>query len=153
MILPFIIVILALPLIFQCNVKKENNNISAKDINDIVAAYFAAVRAMDMEAWIATFADNAVSYDPVGAPPYKGHKRLRQLFQAINETFAEIEIREDNVFIAGNRAAVKWTCQGVGKNDRQVSFEGIDVFEINKDGKIQTIWAYWDPSVMLSALR
>ncbi|RKY73780.1 ketosteroid isomerase, partial [candidate division KSB1 bacterium] len=59
---------------------------SVEDVRKAISAYFAAVRAMDVEAWVATFAENGVSYDPVGAPPYKGHEALRQFFQGINET-------------------------------------------------------------------
>jgi steroid delta-isomerase len=42
-----------------------------------VAAYFAALRAMDVDAWVTTFAVDAVSRDPLGAPPLEGHAALR----------------------------------------------------------------------------
>jgi len=31
-------------------------------------------------------------------------------------------------------------------------FEGIDVFQINEAGRIQTVWAYWDMNAMLAQL-
>jgi steroid delta-isomerase len=108
---------------------------------------------MDMEAWIATFADNAISHDPVGGPPLDGHNSLRQFFQGIVGAFDTVGLTEDKVFISGNGAAVMWTGRGVGKNGREVTFEGIDVFEINEEGKIQTLWAYWDPSAMMAKLQ
>lgn len=43
----------------------------------LIARYFAATRAMDVEAWLACFADDAVSYDPYGAPPIQGKDELR----------------------------------------------------------------------------
>jgi steroid delta-isomerase len=126
---------------------------STEAIRKVVSDYFAATRAMDMEAWLATFADNAISYDPVGGPPLDGHNSLRQFFQGIMEAFAEVGLREDKVFISGDGAAVSWTGHGVGKNGREVSFEGIDVFEINEAGKIQKMWGYWDPAAMMAKLQ
>ena len=50
---------------------------SPETISRGVRAYFAAIGAMDSEAWVATFATDATSYDPVGAPPTVGHDGLR----------------------------------------------------------------------------
>ena len=126
---------------------------STDAIRKVVNDYFAATRAMDMEAWLATFADGAVSYDPVGGPPLEGHDGLRQFFQGITGAFEKVGLKEEKVFISGNGAAVSWTGHGVGKNGREVSFEGIDVFEINEDGKIQKMWGYWDPAAMMAELQ
>jgi steroid Delta-isomerase len=62
-------------------------------------------------------------------------------------------LTEDSIFITGNQAAVKWTGNGVGKNGHQVKFEGIDVFEVNTAGKIQRMWAYWNPVAMIAQLQ
>src|SRR5918998_2182470 len=118
-----------------------------------VKDYFAAIRAMDVEAWIATFAPDAVSYDPVGAPPTAGHDALRQFFGAIVSAFKKVGFTEDHVFIANNEAAVKWTGHGTGTNGREVRFEGIDVFEFNEEGKIRTIRAYWNPAEVMMQLQ
>jgi steroid delta-isomerase len=125
---------------------------SSESIRETVADYFKAIRAMDADAWLATFAENAVSHDPVGAPPAEGHAALRQFFEGIAGAFETVEMFEDSVFIAGDSAAVKWTGRGTGKNGRNVIFEGIDVFEIGADNKIQKMWGYWDPSAMMSEL-
>lgn len=126
---------------------------SPEIITRAVRAYFAATRAMDVEAWIATFAPDAVTYDPVGAPPTAGHDALRQFFAAIVGAFEKVGLTEDQIFIAGNGAAVKWTGQGKGKNGREVRFEGIDIFELNEAGLIQTIRAYWNPAEVMMQLQ
>ena len=126
---------------------------SPETISRGVRAYFAAIRAMDMEAWVATFAPDATSYDPVGAPPTVGHDGLRQFFTAIAGAFKTISFKEDHIFIAGDGAAVKWTGKGTGKNGRNVRFEGIDVFEFNADGLIQTMRGYWNPAEVLMQLQ
>ena len=122
-------------------------------ISRIIKAYFAATRSMDIEAWIATFAPDATSYDPVGAPPTTGHDALRQFFGAIIGAFERVGLTEEHIFIAGNGAAVKWTGQGKGKNGRDVRFEGIDIFELNEAGLIQTIRAYWNPAEVMMQLQ
>ena len=53
---------------------------------------------------------------------------------------------------AGNGAAVKWTGHGTSTSGREVNFEGIDIFEVNDDGKIQTVRAYWNPAEMIAQL-
>jgi steroid delta-isomerase len=126
---------------------------SPEVITRAIRAYFAATRAMDMEAWIATFAPDATSYDPVGAPPTVGHDGLRQFFGAIVGAFEKVGLTEEHVFIAGNGAAVKWTGQGRGKNGRDVRFEGIDIFELNEEGLIQTVRAYWNPAEVMMQLQ
>jgi steroid delta-isomerase len=126
---------------------------SPETISKVIKAYFAALRAMDTDAWIATFAPDAVSYDPVGAPPAVGHDALRQFLTAILAAFDKVGLTEDHVFIAGNGAAVKWTGRGKGKNGRDVRFEGIDIFELNDDGLIQTVRAYWNPAEVMMQLQ
>lgn len=125
---------------------------SPETVSQAVRAYFAAIRAMNEQAWIDTFAEDAVSYDPVGAPAMVGHQSLREFFQTITSAFKDVGLTEDEIFIAGNGAAVKWSGRGISKRGRKAHFEGIDVFEINESGKIQTLHAYWNPAEMMAQL-
>jgi len=125
---------------------------SPEVVSKAIKAYFAAIRAMDQQAWVNTFAEDAVSHDPVGAPPIIGHEKLGEFFQSITAAFKEVGLTEDEVFIADNGAAVRWTGRGVSKQGRKVHFEGIDVFEVNEAGKIQTLHAYWNPAEMVAQL-
>ena len=117
-----------------------------------VKAYFAAIRAMDIPACVDTFASDAVTHDPVGSPPNEGRKKITEFFQNIMGAFREVGLTEDEVFIAGNGAAVKWTGSGVSQGGHKVHFEGIDVITLNEDGKIRTLHAYWNPAEMMSQL-
>ncbi len=127
--------------------------LSNEIIRTIVAEYFAAIRAMDPAAWANTFAEDGVTHDPVGTPPHQGREALRQFMQGILVMFQEAGLTEDDVFVAGNGAAVKWTARGVAKNGRRIQFEGIDVFEVNDAGKIQELWAYWDAAAVMAQLQ
>ncbi|MEP6570187.1 MAG: nuclear transport factor 2 family protein [Acidobacteriota bacterium] len=125
---------------------------SPEIVSRAVKAYFAALRAMDEQAWVNTFAENAISNDPVGAPPHVGHQNLHGFFQSVTAAFKEVGLTEDAIFITDNVAAVKWTGRGVSKQGRKVHFEGIDVIEVNEAGKIQTLHAYWNPAEMVAQL-
>ena len=125
---------------------------SPEVIGQAVKAYFAALRAMDKEAWVNTFSQDAISHDPVGAPPINGHEKIGEFFDTVAAAFKEFGLTEDEVFIAGNGAAVKWTGRGTSKQGKKVHFEGIDVFEVNEKGKIQTLHAYWNPAEMVAQL-
>jgi len=125
---------------------------SPEVVSKAVKAYFAALRAMDQQAWVNTFAEDAIDYDPVGAPPIEGHQKLGEFFQTITAAFKEVGLTEDHVFVAGNAAAVKWTGRGISKQGRKVHFEGIDVLEVNEAGKIQAVHAYWNPAEMVAQL-
>jgi steroid Delta-isomerase len=125
---------------------------TTEQMKEIVAAYFAATRAMDKAAWLATFAEDGVSIDPVGAPPMDSTEKRAAFFDGIVGAFETVGLREQEIYLAGNSAAVKWTGQGTGKNGRAVTFEGIDIFEIDDSGKIQTLHGYWNPAAMMAEL-
>ncbi|MDX1671499.1 MAG: nuclear transport factor 2 family protein [Balneolaceae bacterium] len=124
-----------------------------KQIKKTVADYFSAIRNGDLDAWLSTFAEGAISHDPVGAPPHRGREGLRQFFENIGSAFETIALHEENLFIAGNEAAVKWHGEGTGHNGKEVTFEGIDVFEIDDEGKITEVRAYWNPRAVLEDLE
>ncbi|HET6648477.1 MAG TPA: nuclear transport factor 2 family protein, partial [Pyrinomonadaceae bacterium] len=75
---------------------------SPEVVSKAVRAYFEATRAMDQEAWVSTFAEDAISYDPVGASPTAGHQKLREFFQTITAPFKEVGLSEDQIFVAGD---------------------------------------------------
>lgn len=115
--------------------------------------YFRAIGDMDAESWVSCFDELGLSYEPGLPAPLKGHAALRQFIVEVLGAFETITLTADHGFQSGNRFAVKFTGRGTGKNGRTVLFEGIDVFEINEAGKIQTMWGYWNPAAMLAQLQ
>lgn len=126
---------------------------SKEAIEAVVAAYFTNMAAMNPEGWLDNFAQDAVSYDPVGHPPAKVHEGFREFFGQLQGVFEQLESTTEHIFVAGNEAAVKWTIRGVSKSGKSVTFEGITVFEVNEAGKILTTRAYWNPAAMVAQLR
>lgn len=126
--------------------------VSPDRISRAVRAYFLAIRAMDAEAFANTFAEDGTTCDPIGAPPITGRASIREFLESICKNFKSVSLDEESIFVAGNGAAVKWTGKGTSAQGREVKFEGIDVFEVNSDGKIQNVWAYWNPQEMIAQL-
>ena len=126
--------------------------VSPDKISRAVRAYFLAIRAMDAEAFANCFAEDGTTHDPVGTPAITGRAGLREFFASICKNFKSVGLTEDAVFVAGNGAAVKWTGKGTSHSGKEVRFEGIDVIEINQDGKIQNVHAYWNPAEMIAQL-
>ena len=126
--------------------------VSADKISRAVRAYFLAIRAMDADAFANTFAEDGTTCDPMGTPSITGRDGIREFLSSICKNFKSVGLTEESIFVAGNGAAVKWTGKGTSANGKEVRFEGIDVFEINQDGKIQNVWAYWNPAEMIAQL-
>ena len=126
--------------------------ISPDNISSTVSNYFLAIRAMDAEAFADTFAEDGTTFDPVGTPGITGRAAIREFLQNICKNFKSVGLTEDHVFVAGNGAAVKWTGRGISASGKEVRFEGVDVFEVNEDGQIQTLRAYWNPTEMIAQL-
>jgi len=128
------------------------DQVSADKISRAVRGYFLAIRAMDADAFANSFAEDGTTYDPVGTPGITGRAAIREFLESICKNFKTVGLTEDAIFVAGNGAAVKWTGHGTSSSGKEVKFEGVDVFEVNPDGKIQTVRAYWNPAEMIAQL-
>jgi len=126
---------------------------SKEMIESAVKSYLGAIAAMDANAFADAFAPDGVSNDPVGTPAHKGHDAIRSFLQGILDASDTVSLNPDHVFVAGDSAALKWTGQLTAKNGRSVTFEGIDVIQVNDQGKIQTLYAYWDPAPVMAVMQ
>ena len=119
----------------------------------VVAEYFAALRALDVERCVAVFAANAEQHDPVGTPPNVGQVAIRAFLAKTFEGFQELDMNEDQVYANGSSAAVIWTAKGVVRSGKQVAFEGVDVIDCDELGKIKMLRAFWDSATVMAALQ
>lgn len=130
-------------------------NISSTTIQATLEQYFAASRqdVNKAEAMAACFAENSVSYDPAEGSALEGRDGLRQFFESVVALFQKVGLTADYTSINGHEAAVKWSGQGISHSGVEVHFEGIDWFEFNAQGQIQSMKAYWNPAAMLAQLQ
>ena len=67
------------------------------EIAAVVARFYAALRANDVEAWVSLFAADATAADPVGTPPHHGHAGLRSFLTGVLEQFQSFGLAENVV--------------------------------------------------------
>jgi steroid Delta-isomerase len=117
-----------------------------------VTEYFRSISTRDKSAWIALFDKSAVLHEPVGATPAEGREGLEQVWQVFTGPFATLELASDEVFYSGSGAAARWSAKASTANGTSAEFAGITVFEVDQDGRIQTVMSYWDPAAVLISL-
>ena len=128
------------------------DNLTDPRFEKTLASYFATVSASDKESWVALFADDATSHNPVGAIPAVGSEGLAEIWQVLTGPFEKLAMEVDSVFHSDTGAATKWSAKGESAGGGKVSFEGITVFEFTEGALIQTVMTYWDPAEMLIEL-
>ncbi len=55
-----------------------------------------------------------------------------------------VSFTRDRMHIAGNRPAVAWNASGAMPDDTDVTFDRIEVGELNADGKIWRLWGHFE---------
>lgn len=121
-------------------------------IEAAVSGYFRTLSTRDKTAWLSLFDQAAVVHEPVGTTPAEGREGLEQVWQVFTGPFATLAIEMDEVFYSGSGAAVRWSASASASDGRRTAFAGITVFEVDGDGRIQTVMSYWDPAAVLITL-
>jgi ketosteroid isomerase-like protein len=117
-----------------------------------VNEYFRTISARDKSAWISLFDKAGVVHEPVGATPAEGREGLEQVWQVFTGPFATLSFSTDEVFYSGSGAAARWSAKASATTGSSADFAGITVFEVDQDGRIQTVMSYWDPAAVLIQL-
>ncbi len=117
--------------------------ISAQRIQEIMQLYIERVDAMDVDAILELYAEDAVVEDPVGAPCHVGKADIDQFYR---EGLTRSKMR------ASLQGPVRATDAGSGAMAFRVdvldgempgSIDVIDVMEFNEQGLIRSMKAYW----------
>jgi steroid delta-isomerase len=124
--------------------------VSQEVILKTITAYFAANNALDVEGFVNAFAPDATLYNAGEVSPVSGQKAVRHVAEQSLLPFQKMEVQIERTFIAGNGAAVFYTGFITAKNGKRAQAAGIDVFEINDDGKIQSLRFYFDPAPIMA---
>ena len=122
-------------------------------VKEGIRAFYEAQRERDPKKVAACFTEEGIAHIPVGAPALEEEEERVSFYTGILGFFTFLDIQEDAVFAAGSGAAVKWTAEGTGADEESVTFEGIDVFEFDAQGRIQVLMGYWDPADMITRLK
>ena len=121
-------------------------------IEKTIENFFAAIRDLNADKFVANFAEKAEITDPVGSTTQKGQAAIKAHFIEICGSFKKIDLRADRHFICGQEAAILFKGTGIGKNGKTVNLDGIDVIECDQSGKIIRLKGYWHPAAAVKSL-
>jgi ketosteroid isomerase-like protein len=122
------------------------------DFYQCIHDYFAAIAALDVDAYAACFTPDCEIHDPVGPQPHQGHEGGKAFLSGFAAITERLNIRAGKIELNGNRAAFSWAAEAVGKNGKFAMADGIDVVEFDDNGKIVRLWGYWNPAPAIATL-
>lgn len=114
----------------------------------------------DKEAWLALYADDAVVHDPVGKSPmdesgegHRGKAAIEQFWDSVIGP-SNVEITVHQRCPSGDRhcAVLQSAVNDLG-NGIKTRVDMVAVYEVNEDGLIVSMCAYWDFSQMERQLK
>ncbi len=114
----------------------------------------------DREGWLALYDDNAVVQDPVGVSPFdsagKGHIGKEAIAKFWDTVIgpANLTITVHNRIPSGkNNVAVRQTAVNDMGNGIKTSIEMIATYDLNDEGKITRMSAFWDWDALEAQLK
>jgi ketosteroid isomerase-like protein len=115
----------------------------ADDVRAAVERYRDAVDRQDVDGAVAAFTDDGLidCTPPPDGERYEGAARIRALFRQLFDSPGERTFETEELFIAGDRAVVRWRHQWVDASGRPGHVRGIEVLRV-RDGKIAEKLAY-----------
>lgn len=120
---------------------------SPEQVRLVVDDYLASFPKKDRDAFLACFADDAEQVDPVPSPMNVGKEAIGRFWDSIATMADTMEPQLDRVHVCGNEAAVVFTMHA-RSGDGGSAIDIVDILEVNDDGKIASLRAYWDPAAI-----
>jgi steroid delta-isomerase len=116
-----------------------------EQVKAVAEAYVAASNANDKPAVLAQFAPDTVWHDPVGQPPHVGVEGVGEFYDQTRQLADRVEMKLRDVIVCGTEAAMVLEIH-VTMGDSGMVMDCIETLEVNDDGKISAMKAYWDMS-------
>jgi steroid Delta-isomerase len=116
-----------------------------EQVKAIAEDYAAASNANDKQAVLSCFAPDAVWFDPVGQPPHVGHAGIGAFYDQARALADRIEMKLIDVIVCGEEAAMVLEIH-VTMGESGMIMDCVETVEVNDDGKIARMKAYWDMS-------
>ncbi|HEY3096552.1 MAG TPA: nuclear transport factor 2 family protein [Acidimicrobiia bacterium] len=118
---------------------------SPEQVRAAIDAYAAAYRENDRDAFLDVFADGGVIIDPVGTPAHVGREARGAFWDTVHQLTEKITFDVKDVVVCGYEAAMVFGIHA-GSGDSGIVLDAVDIFEVNDDGKVTLMKAYWDMS-------
>jgi steroid Delta-isomerase len=119
-----------------------------------------AVRRGAKDEWVALFAPDGVVEDPVGVSMFdptgaghRGHEAIAAFWDKAIATAQRLEFDIRDSFAAGAEVANVGTITAFLPGGSRVDTEGVFVYQVNADGLIASMRAFWETDRALATLR
>ena len=120
-------------------------------------ASMAAVEALDRQAWLDLFAEDAVVEDPVGPsmfdPEGRGHhgrEAIAAFFDNVIAVTQSLRFSIDRSLLCGDEVANIGVIRITFEGGSAVEVDGVYVYRRSPEGKIASLRAYWEPDAIRS---
>ena len=120
-------------------------------------ASMAAVEALDRQAWLDLFAEDAVVEDPVGPsmfdPEGRGHhgrEAIAAFFDNVIAVNESIRFTIHQSLLCGDEVANIGVIRITFEGGSAVEVDGVYVYRRSPEGKIASLRAYWEPDAIRS---
>jgi len=118
---------------------------SPEQVQAAVDAYVAAYQENDRNAFLDAFADDGVIIDPVGTPAHAGREARGAFWDTVHQLTERMTFDVKDVVVCGSEAAMVFGIHA-STVDAGIVLDAVDIFEVDDDGKIASMGAYWEVS-------
>jgi limonene-1,2-epoxide hydrolase len=112
---------------------------------EIVAAFQDALAARDVDQYVAHLAENITVEEP-GMPRLEGRPNARALFEGLAGACREIVFLERKLYAVDRSVGMRFALRLTSTAGGTATLEGVEIFDLNEQGEIERIKAYYDPS-------
>ena len=117
---------------------------SPEQVRAAIDVYVDAYNNNDRDAFLDVFTEDGVIVDPVGTPPHVGREARRAFWDNVHQLTEKIRCDVKDVIVCGNEAAMVFQINAGGGEGGGIVLDVVDVFEVDDDGNITLMKAYWD---------
>jgi ketosteroid isomerase-like protein len=111
----------------------------------VINASQDALVERDVDRYVSLMAEDVAIDDP-SAPRTTGREAARKFAEGLLGLCSEVAFLDRKVFVAGRSAAMRFTLRCRTASGKEAVVDGIDVFEVNEAGLVQSCKSYYDPT-------
>ena len=116
---------------------------TSDQLRSLITTYVSTLNGRDPDAIAALFAEDAVQADPASNPPNVGRDAIRAFFAGSVEASDGWTFSAPTVHTCGDHVAINFRI-GVEVGAATMVMSGIEIFAVDDDGLISSVYAYWD---------
>ncbi len=147
----------ALLFLFASNVTRveaaATNNLTPEQTEAVIEDAFTKLAALDTPGVMSYFADDAVLEDPVGTPAIQGKEAITAYVATFQGLFSKMKIHSLDIKVRGQEAAVAWRFKFKTKTGNVFFMDGIGIFKLNQEGKIESEREFFDLDYFLAQVQ